>query len=199
MNWKLLLPSGVTFVNFPEIYSNIQWHCSAASKITGAVTMALMVAMEARTCIEIGVANGFSTQCLARGLSAVGENGVLISCDETELSVALAGNMVHGLPVQHKSIHGLSGDVNWEDYLDGRLCDVAFIDGDHRYEGASIDLLKCSEVMSERGIMICHDYAVGQPGVIQAVNEFTEQTEWHKFTFPEMTANADYGWAILHR
>ena len=200
MNWKVILKGGGEFYNFPELYSGNQWWCSAASKITGAVASMMCVALQARTAIDIGVANGFSTECLCKGLAMVGEEGAyLISCDETILSSQLATNFANRYQIRHKTIHGLSQDVVWADHLEGRLCDIAFIDGDHRYEGAKLDMLAVQEIMSPIGIMICHDYHHAQPGVIQACQEMVDEEGWKLWTFAELPTTVDYGWAILHR
>jgi predicted O-methyltransferase YrrM len=203
MNWRVLLEHGednINFFNFPEMYSGIQWWCAAASKITGAMAAMICVCIQARTAIEIGVANGFSTECLCRGLAMVGREGAfLISCDETELSSHLATNFANRYKIPHKTIQGLSQDVNWADHLEGRLCDVAFIDGDHRYPGAIHDMLAVQEVISPTGVMICHDYHHAQPGVVQACQEMVDEQGWKMWTFPELPETIDYGWAILHR
>jgi predicted O-methyltransferase YrrM len=158
-----------------------------------------MVANRATTAIEIGVANGFSSQCLGRALSVVGNSGLLVSCDSVDFSLDLAKNLVYGLPIEHKTINGDSGLVVWADYLDGRPCDLAFIDGDHEYEPALLDIVNCSMVMADRGFMICHDYAGGQPGVVRAVDKFVAESIWNKMVFLEQSEYGDYGWAILHR
>ncbi len=49
---------------------------------------------------------------------------------------------------------------------------MAFIDGDHTYDGVKKDILALADMIVENGFMCFHDYSSSFPGVVQAVNEF---------------------------
>ena len=55
----------------------------------------------------------------------------------------------------------------------GRLLggyDLIFIDGDHLRDGVLSDINNCIPLLSEKGIVIFHDYTGSWPGVAEAVN-----------------------------
>lgn len=49
--------------------------------------------------------------------------------------------------------------------------DAVWIDGDHRYEGASFDIAQARRLVKAGGLVCGHDYDGQHPGVIQAVDE----------------------------
>jgi hypothetical protein len=50
--------------------------------------------------------------------------------------------------------------------------DAIYIDGDHSYECALIDLELAKNKIKKGGIILGHDYCEKMPGVLKAVNEF---------------------------
>ena len=62
--------------------------------------------------------------------------------------------------------------------------DLAFIDGDHSYEGAKADIKAWTPIVREGGILAGHDYYTRWPGVVRAVDEafgdlrFMPDTMW---------------------
>ena len=53
--------------------------------------------------------------------------------------------------------------------------DFVYIDGNHEYEFVKDDIANYYPLVREGGILAGHDYTPGNPGVIQAVNEFAHQ------------------------
>ena len=49
---------------------------------------------------------------------------------------------------------------------------MAFIDGDHTYDGVKKDVLALSDMIVENGYLCFHDYSDTFPGVVRAVDEF---------------------------
>ena len=63
-------------------------------------------------------------------------------------------------------------------HFDSEKFDLVFIDGDHSYEQTSKDIKAWWELVADGGYLGGHDYReddIGM-GVVQAVNEFAEQT-----------------------
>lgn len=54
---------------------------------------------------------------------------------------------------------------------------MAFIDGDHTYDGVKKDILSLDHRIVENGYMCFHDYSVKFPGVVRAVNEYVVASE----------------------
>ena len=74
---------------------------------------------------------------------------------------------------------------------DGSL-DLVFIDGDHKYECVKEDIEAWWPKLKQGGVMLGHDYSVGLPGVIQAVDE--------RFGKPEELSEGYYPiWKVTKR
>ena len=68
---------------------------------------------------------------------------------------------------------------------DDESIDVAFIDGDHSYEGVKKDLNNIKNKMKKDGIILCHDYQ--ELSVKKAINEFIEEFELNgKHMYPSL-------------
>lgn len=186
--------------NISRMYAGIPWNASAGSINCGAIIPGICMAIGAETAIEIGIANGFSTHALARGLSgSAGSEGFLISCDINENCCNIAKVASKDLPIKHLVIRRDSAKVDWKKYLNGKMADIAYVDGDHSYEAAKIDIEKCAEVVKPGGFMLCHDCAPGMPGVVRAVNELLETGKWSYVILPEIGKLAYYQAALLQK
>lgn len=60
--------------------------------------------------------------------------------------------------------------------LEGRSFDLAFIDGDHHFDGAFIDLFYCARVVRPGGVVVVDD--MWQPSVRTAVAFYVENRGW---------------------
>jgi len=188
--------------NLPRAYSNIPWTGSCASKTVGALLPGLMCAYRVNTAVEIGIANGFTTHTMLRGLAAANNGeGFLISCDLNKFSTQISKSANQHTPgVTHIVLCEDSTKVNWKEQLGGREIGVAYIDGDHSYEIAKQDIENLARFTKLGGFVICHDYASGQPGVVNAVNEFLDNNpEWQCFVLPQRPVYGDYAAAILQK
>lgn len=189
--------------NLPKAYSNIPWTGSCASKTIGAFLPGLMCAYRVNTAVEIGIANGFTTHVMLRGLAAANKGeGFLISCDTNKLSCKIAESADEYTPhVSHLILLEDSTKVDWEYHLSGREIGVAYIDGDHSYEAAKQDIENLAPFVKLGGFMICHDYASGQPGVVNSVNEFLDNNleEWQYFVMPQRPVYGDYAAVVLQK
>jgi predicted O-methyltransferase YrrM len=172
-------------------YSGIHWNCSAGSKTTGVMLPTIICAYNVKSVIEIGIANGFTTQTIARGLEANG-GGKLFSCDINKVCCDLCKQFING-KVEHETICCDSKEVNWKDYLEE--VDLCYIDGDHTYERCKADIENILPLNPK--LVVVHDYAGGQPGVVQAADELLN--EWNKITIPERADTGDYATAIFQR
>jgi len=56
---------------------------------------------------------------------------------------------------------------------------VVFVDGDHTYAAVSEDLVSASQVVASDGLIVAHDYHLGDhPQVTQAIDDFCSSSEW---------------------
>lgn len=113
-------------------------------------------------CLEIGVRNGCSTSALLAGLEEHG--GHLWSIDLNDCRVFEG----------HPQWIFFQGNSLRDEFNLPEMFDVAFIDGDHSYEGALIDLVKYG---SRAEKIFVHDTdAPNYPGVRKAVDFFVNLT-----------------------
>jgi len=187
--------------DFPvsEIFKDINWKLSGGTKHACLISAAMILSYDVKTVVEIGLWNGFTTQILGKALSSSAmENGLLISCDINQRAIDNSAQFTDGLPIQHATVVGDSKNVKLESYLNGRKIGLAFVDGDHTYEWATADMLKCLKLLDRNGIMVVHDYSNNShPGVFQAVNEFIARYNIPWFFLPESRQATDYRTAIF--
>jgi predicted O-methyltransferase YrrM len=73
--------------------------------------------------------------------------------------------------------------------LDGELFDVAFIDGDHTYDGVRADWLTWSPIVRPGGIVAFHDTwpneRAAEPGVVRWVDELRHHLPSIEWTDPD--------------
>jgi predicted O-methyltransferase YrrM len=76
---------------------------------------------------------------------------------------------------------------------EGRQFDFAFVDGNHRFDSAFVDLFYLGRLMRKGGVVILDDYNL--PGIKRAVAFFLTNLDWTS----EETAPPDYGhqWVVL--
>ncbi len=186
MNWKIATAQG-DCVNFPEIYGGLSWHCSAGSWVCGAILPVLVYGLSAKTVVEIGIANGFTSEVLGKSVMAVsGEEGLLVSFDISDFACRLGREATQRFGIQHRVYCENTNEIDVGAYVEGREVDLAYVDGDHTYVSCANDMRKCGELLKEGGIMVVHDYAWGHPDVVRAVDEYEEEKGWPKFVFGEI-------------
>jgi predicted O-methyltransferase YrrM len=153
---------------------------------------------DARATIEIGFGYGLSALYICAGLVA---NGHADACH-----VALDPNQTWrfsdlGLQVIEQA--GLAGmfELHREDsqlalprfVAEGRRFDLAFVDGNHRFDGVFVDLMYLGRLVRGNGIVFLDDYQL--PSVQTAVRFCTTNLEW---TLEEEEEGDDrHHWAVL--
>jgi predicted O-methyltransferase YrrM len=74
-----------------------------------------------------------------------------------------------------------------------RTFDLAFVDGNHRFEGAFVDLVYLGRLVRPSGIIFVDDYHL--PGITKAVSFFVANLGW---ALEEVSAAEDHHhWAVL--
>ncbi len=107
--------------------------------------------------VEIGRWNGGSTMLLA---VALGEAGHLLSIDLMPQDDDLLRPMLQKAGVAGR-VDLVVGDAN--DYQTDEVFDLAFIDGDHTYNGAAKDHNKWGAKVKVGGYIVHHDMSVSRP------------------------------------
>ena len=180
-------------------YGPIEWHRSTASEELGALAPILVCIAQARTAIEIGIANGFMTQVFAAALAmrCPGE-GVLMSADISEQSCQIGRDTVAPFNVEYEAVCQDSTTIDWAAKLKGhgRTCaEVVCIDGDHSYAAAKADFEALCPLLTPEGFVLAHDYAPSAPGVMKVVHEYRARG-WRAICLPEI-AGGVYAGALL--
>jgi predicted O-methyltransferase YrrM len=76
---------------------------------------------------------------------------------------------------------------------DGRTFDLAFVDGNHRFEGVFLDLTYLGRLVGPGGVIFLDDYQL--PSVAKAVAFWTTNAGWH--VEEESRADPRHCWAVL--
>lgn len=198
--WQVELQRGFHAWNMSKVFNDIEWHRANGTKNLGVLAASMIIAFEMKTVIEIGIRSGFTTQLLARGLSASShENGLLISCDIEANAIPRAEQVVNGLPLKTVRVCGDSSKIDWKSLLDGRILDGVLIDGDHSYDGAMADLTSMESLLRPDGIVWFHDYSTGHRHAAKALDDFVSRTGWNKLVVPQLLNTNDAQAAVLQR
>lgn len=124
----------------------------------------LVVELDARQVVELGVRTGRSTVALLAGVEAT--DGRLWSCDVVDV--------VPGLPAE------VAEHPQWEFVLGDDLavvdrapsCDLLFIDTSHEYEHTAAELAAYTPLVRAGGCVVLHDTNDQWPGVQRALFEW---------------------------
>lgn len=185
------------------IYERTDWSREQGTATLAAVIPGLMAAIRARTVIEIGICHGFTAEIFARSLAAIGDDGVLISCDINAQCCQMGAERAALVPtVSFSALCVDSRTVNWAEELKKRgreFAEVALVDGNHDYEFCKADLAAVAPVIGPHGFILCHDYGTGQPGVMKPVKEFVAKGGWSLFVLPEHRGRGHYASAVLQK
>jgi predicted O-methyltransferase YrrM len=149
--------------------------------------------------IEIGLGYGISALYVCEGLlanasEAAAHHIVIDPYQATRFSDC-------GLQVlEEAGVSGLVGHHAEESQLalprllgEARVFDLAFVDGNHRFDGVFVDLVYLGRLVRPGGIVFLDDYQL--PAVARAVSFFVKNLGW---TLEEVSAADDYHrWAVL--
>lgn len=164
----------------------------------GAVLRDSVVAEHAVHTIEIGLGYGVSTLFVCEGLLANGAPGARHVAIDPHQATRFAGcglqllgeaGVVH--LVEH---HAERSELLLPRFLaEGRTFDLAFVDGNHRFDGVFLDLVYLGRMMRPGGIVMLDDFQL--PSVARAAAFFTTNLGWTvDATSP---AGGDHEWVVL--
>jgi predicted O-methyltransferase YrrM len=148
--------------------------------------------------IEIGLGYGVSALFVCEGLlsQSVPERRHVVIDNHQDTRFANCGLQfleeagVMGLVEFHSEDSRL---VLPELLREGRSFDLAFIDGNHRFDGVFVDLVYIGRLVRPGGVVFIDDYHL--PGIARAVSFFVSNLGW---TLEEVsTAEDRHHWAVL--
>jgi len=186
-----------------QAVTDIPWQRSSATKTLALMAFSLICAYDIETVVEIGVADGFSTDMLARALRTSSfyrdEMKLLVSIDNKQRCIDYIKEKNYSY-IKHVPLCMKSTDLDFRNNFLFSEIGLSFIDGDHRYEVVKQDIENCASVTKKYGFILLHDHHPrSNSGVIQATKEFLEEKgkTWSKFYLPENKTTADYDSVIL--
>lgn len=186
------------FWDIPELFSHINFNRSAGSKTTGLMLSSLVFSNDVQVALDIGIFNGFTTQCLGWSMACnAGPDATLFSIDIGEVCCKIARDC--SIPVDHRIICADTMTLDFEKLLDGKMLDLAFIDGDHSYPGEYNDIAKVKPFLKDSGIMVVHDYNYGLPEVMRAVADNFDFSKYDKFIIKERGSSGDIQSVIIQK
>src|SRR5438105_10906307 len=170
----------------------------AASPEEGAVLRAWVISEGARRAIEVGLGYGISALFICEGLCANGDisaRHVVIDphqrtrfadCGLQFLEEAGVRDMV-----EHHAEESL---ITLPRFLsEGRSFDLAFVDGNHRFDGVFVDLVYLGRLVRPGGIVFLDDYQL--PAVVRAASFFVANLGW---LLEDVSAiDEHHQWAVL--
>jgi predicted O-methyltransferase YrrM len=170
----------------------------AASAAEGEALRDWILREKATRTVEIGLGYGISALHICEGLltnSGRTPRHVVIDpnqatrfsdCGLQFLDEAGVGQMVE--------LHAEDSQISLPRFLDeARSFDLAFVDGNHRFDGVFVDLFYLGRLVRPGGIVFLDDYQL--PGVARAASFFTSNLGW---TREEISPPDDlHQWAVL--
>jgi predicted O-methyltransferase YrrM len=150
--------------------------------------------------IEIGLGYGIAALFVCEGLVANGEDVArhvavdpyqetrFANCGLQFLDEAGVADLVE--------FHAAESQIALPQFLaEGRSFDLAFVDGNHRFDGVFIDLVYLGRLVRAGGIVFVDDYQLRS--VARAVAFCTANLEW---SIEELsTEDPDHHWAVLRK
>jgi predicted O-methyltransferase YrrM len=170
----------------------------AASAAEGEALRGWVVREGATRTIEIGLGYGISALHVCEGLLAnagpAAHHAVIDPYQATRFSdcglqvleeAGVSGLVEHHAQESQLTLPRLLGEA--------RVFDLAFVDGNHRFDGVFVDLVYLGRLVRPGGIVFLDDYQL--PSVARAVSFFLTNLSW---TLEEVsTADAYHWWAVL--
>ena len=157
-----------------------------------------VLAEKAAHTIEVGLAFGFSALYICEGLLLNGNPDPRhVTLDPWQAS----GYANRGLEILEEAgvktfieFHGEKSQLALPQFLkEGRQFDLAFVDGNHRFDAVFVDLYYLGQLVRKGGIIILDDYDL--PGIKKAASFFVNNLEWN---IEETSAPDDvHQWVVL--
>jgi len=141
----------------------------------------------ARRTLETGLGFAISTLFICEGLLANGPDGQHVASDPYQFrSLPFHRTTYAGLGLQILEEGGVSDLVEFHAeesqivlprlLAEGRRFDLAFLDGNHRFEGVFLDLVYSGRLLKQGGIVFVDDFQL--PGVRRAVSFCVANLGW---------------------
>ena len=170
----------------------------AASAAEGKALRGWVVREEATRTIEIGLGYGISALHVCEGLlvnaGPTAHHTVIDPYQATRFSdcglqlleeAGVSGLVEHHAEESQLALPRLLGKV--------RVFDLAFVDGNHRFDGVFVDLFYLGRIVRPGSVVFLDDYQL--PAVARAASFFVTNLGW---TLEEVSAADDYHrWAVL--
>jgi predicted O-methyltransferase YrrM len=156
----------------------------------------------ARRTIEVGLAYGMSALYMCEGLVANGHPDARHLAIDPYQTHGPDGRGFARCGLQHLEDAGLTSIIEHDEeesqialprlLADGRTFDLAFVDGNHRFDRVFLDLYYLGRLVRRGGIVILDDYDL--PGIARAASFFLNNLGWQL----EDVSNADgHRWAVV--
>ena len=148
--------------------------------------------------VQIGLGYGVSALYICQGLLANGRNGARHVVIDPHQETRFAGD---GLRLLDEAGVGELAELHPDEsqivlprlLSEGRRFDLAFVDGNHRFDGVFLDLVYLGRLVRPEGIVFLDDYQL--PAVARAASFCTTNLGWK---VEEISAPDDlHRWAVL--
>jgi len=153
---------------------------------------------DATRTIEVGFGYGISALFICEGLLANGHAGachVVVDPNQSTRFADCGLQLVEDAGLDDViELHREGSETVLPRFLaEGRRFDLAFVDGNHRFEGVFLDLVYLGRLVRGGGILIVDDHQL--PSVGRAVSFCTTNLGW---TLEEVSRDDEHhGWAVL--
>lgn len=170
----------------------------AVSPAEGATLRAWVERESATRTIEVGLGYGVSALCIAQGLLTNGHPAARHVVIDPFQSTRFADCGLQLLEeggvaslIQH---HAEESQIALPALLgEGRHFDLAFVDGNHRFDGVFVDLVYLGRLVRGGGIVVLDDYQL--PAVARASSFFLRNLGW---VLEEVSTQDDlHRWTVL--
>jgi predicted O-methyltransferase YrrM len=170
----------------------------AASAAEGEALRAWVVREAATRTIEIGLGYGISTLFACEGLLTNGDPAArhvaIDPCQATRFANCGLQFLDEAGVAELVEFHAEESQIALPRFLaESRCFDLAFVDGNHRFDGVFLDLIYLGRLVRAEGIVFVDDYQL--PAVARAVSFCLTNLGW---TLEEVSAPDDlHQWAVL--
>jgi predicted O-methyltransferase YrrM len=170
----------------------------AASAAEGEALRGWILREKATQTVEIGLGYGISTLHICEGLlvnsGRASRHVVIDPYQATRFSDCGLQFLDEAGVVEMVELHAEDSRISLPRFLDeARSFDLAFVDGNHRFDGVFVDLFYLGNLVRPGGIIFLDDYQL--PGVARAASFFTSNLGW---TTEEISPPDNlHQWAVL--
>jgi predicted O-methyltransferase YrrM len=171
---------------------------TAVSTAEGEALRAWVTNEGARHTIETGLGYGVSSLFILEGLLTKGEDAVRHVAIDPHQATRFANCGLQFLEEagvsQLLEHHAEESEIVLPRFLsEGRTFDLAFVDGNHRFDGVFLDLIYLGRLVRRGGIVFLDDYQL--PAVARAASFFVTNLGWE---LAEVSEPDDlHQWAVL--